>query len=121
MQRAVQPPSSIKDPPEAPGAEKRLSSTSATERNLSKREIDPETGLDPHPNTESAKAPDCEPQGLASPPFTSTEDFGIGGQADSTYEYLPKEYMLLGGLEEKIESCTRNLRTSPRRIFCFGL
>lgn len=44
---------------------------------------------------------ECEPQGLASPPYTSSEDFGIGGQADSTYEYLPKEYMLLGGLEEK--------------------
>ena len=101
MQKAVQPLSVNKDAPEAPGAEKRLSSTSATERNLSKREIDPETGLDPHPDTESAKAPDCEPQGLASPPFTSVEDFGIGGQADSTYEYLPKEYVLLGGLEEK--------------------
>ena len=48
-----------------------------------------------------SKPPECEPQGLASPPFTSTEEFGIGGQADSTYEYLPKEYMLLGGLEDK--------------------
>ena len=101
MQKAVQPPSLTKDSTEAAGAEKRLSSTSSTERYLSKREIDPETGLDPHPSTESAKAPDCEPQGLASPPFTATEEFGIGGQADSTYEYLPKEYMLLGGLEEK--------------------
>lgn len=86
---------------ELAGAEKRLSSTSSTEHNLSKREIDPETGLDPHPELQSAKAPDCEPQGLASPPFMMTEEFGIGGQADSTYEYLPKEYMLLGGLEEK--------------------
>ena len=48
--------------------------------------------------------PDCEPQGLASPPFSSTEDFGLGGLADSTYEYLPKEYMLLGGLEPKYRS-----------------
>ena len=30
-----------------------------------------------------------------------TEEFGIGGQADSTYEYLPKEYVLLGGLEDR--------------------
>ena len=97
----VQPASSTKNSTEGAGAKKRFSSTSSTERNLSKREIDPETGLDPHPDTEAAKAPDCEPQGLASPPFTMTEDFGIGGQADSTYEYLPKEYMLLGGLEEK--------------------
>ncbi len=101
MQKAVQPASSVKNSTEAAGAKKRFSSTSSAERNLSKREIDPETGLDPHPDTESAKAPDCEPQGLASPPFTMTEEFGIGGQADSTYEYLPKEYILLGGLEEK--------------------
>ncbi|KAF6219368.1 hypothetical protein HO133_005194 [Letharia lupina] len=48
-----------------------------------------------------SKPAECEPQGLASPPYTSSEEFGIGGQADSIYEYLPKEYMLLGGLEEK--------------------
>ena len=83
---------------------------------LPRREINEETGLDSHPDTTS-KAPECEPQGLASPPFTSTEEFGIGGQADSTYEYLPKEYMLLGGLEEKyrtmyeasVETITRDL------------
>ena len=101
MKKAVQPASSTNSSSEPAGAEKRLSSASSTEHNLSKREIDPETGLDPHPETQSAKAPDCEPQGLASPPFSMSEDFGIGGQADSTYEYLPKEYMLLGGLEEK--------------------
>lgn len=50
------------------------------------------------------KKPDCEPQGLASPPLSYSEMFGIGGQADSTYEYLPKQYMLLGGLEEKYRS-----------------
>lgn len=44
--------------------------------------------------------PACEPQGLASPPDSTTEEFLIGGQADSVYEYLPKEYMLLGGLED---------------------
>lgn len=49
----------------------------------------------------SSKTPDCEPQGLASPPYSKTEDFSLGGEADSTYEYLPKEYMLLGGLEDK--------------------
>ena len=65
-----------------------------------KREIGDEDGSAYHPGTAS-KPPECEAQGLASPPFTSSEEFGIGGQADSTYEYLPKEYMLLGGLEEK--------------------
>ena len=41
---------------------------------------------------------DCEPQGLASPPGSWREDFTIGAMADSMYEYLPKQYMLLGGL-----------------------
>ena len=65
--------------------------------------------------------PECEAQGLASPPYTSSEEFGIGGQADSTYEYLPKEYLLLGGLEEKYramyemaaESTIKNLLFRP--------
>lgn len=68
-----------------------------------------------------SKPAECEPQGLASPPYTSSEEFGIGGQADSTYEYLPKEYMLLGGLEEKYramyemaaESTIKNLLFRP--------
>ncbi|KAL8822876.1 MAG: hypothetical protein Q9191_006398 [Dirinaria sp. TL-2023a] len=47
---------------------------------------------------------DCKPQGLASPPFTSSEEFTMGGQADSVYEYLPKEYMLLGGLVPQYQS-----------------
>jgi len=50
------------------------------------------------------RKPDCEPQGLASPPYSESEDFSLGGMADSTYEYLPKEYMLLGGLEDKYRS-----------------
>lgn len=68
-----------------------------------------------------SKPAECEPQGLASPPYTSSEEFGIGGQADSTYEYLPKEYILLGGLEEKyrtmyemaVESTIKNLLFRP--------
>lgn len=65
-----------------------------------KRATNNETGLDPQQGTTS-KRPECEPQGLASPPFTTSDQFGIGGLADSTYEYLPKEYMLLGGLEDQ--------------------
>ena len=72
-------------------------------------------------STPTESTPECEPQGLASPPFTSSEDFTIGGQADSTYEYLPKEYMLLGGLEDKYrtmyemaaDSTTKNLLYRP--------
>ena len=73
------------------------------------------------PSNSASKPAECEPQGLASPPYTSSEAFGIGGQADSTYEYLPKEYILLGGLEEKYramyemaaESTIKNLLFRP--------
>ena len=91
-------------------------SVSSAKIAFKKRELDEETGIDPHPPAVS-KPPECEPQGLASPPFANQEDFGIGGQADSTYEYLPKEFLLLGGLEDKYrtmyerfaESTTKNL------------
>ena len=69
--------------------------TEFTKRQLSDDEL---TGASPMPK------PDCVPQGLASPPYSSIETFTLGGQADSVYEYLPKEYMLLGGLETQYQS-----------------
>ena len=44
---------------------------------------------------------DCSPQGLASPWKSAAEQFGLGTRSDSTYEYLPKQHLLLGGLEEQ--------------------
>lgn len=46
----------------------------------------------------TSKMWDCVPQGLAS---TGSDKFSMGGGQDSTYEYFPKEYLLLGGLEAK--------------------
>ncbi|KAK5114330.1 hypothetical protein LTR62_002582 [Meristemomyces frigidus] len=43
----------------------------------------------------------CLPQGLASTSRYSQEYYTLGGMSDSTYEYLPKQYMLLGGLVEQ--------------------
>lgn len=53
--------------------------------------------LTPFPNKE------CEKQGLASS-NADKDRFGLGGQSDSTYEYFPKEYMLLGGLNDQYRS-----------------
>ena len=53
------------------------------------------------PKPSPTKEPDCEAQGLSAPPKTRTQEFSLGGRSDSTYEYLVKEYMLLGGLEDK--------------------
>ncbi|KAK4497250.1 hypothetical protein PRZ48_011700 [Zasmidium cellare] len=41
--------------------------------------------------------PECLPQGLASTSKHGQETYTLGGQSDSTYEYLPKQYLLLGG------------------------
>ncbi|KAI4106245.1 MAG: hypothetical protein L6R37_002227 [Teloschistes peruensis] len=69
-------------------------------QDIEKRQI-----LDSAPAADKEKPkPDCVPQGLSSPPGSGWEDFTIGGMADSIYEYLPKEYMLLGGLEEKYQT-----------------
>lgn len=83
---------------------------------LKRRQLDVDLGEPPKPDvnagdaapagTSSADAtmptpPECIDQG-----FTSTSDYGreeytLGGMSDSTYEYLPKEYLLLGGQIEK--------------------
>lgn len=75
-------------------------SVKESEHGLEKRQIS-----DTEPAVETAKPkPDCVAQGLNSPPGSAWEEFTIGGMADSIYEYLPKEYMLLGGLEEKYQT-----------------
>ena len=43
----------------------------------------------------------CIPQGFASVSKNAHETFTLGGASDSMYEYLPKEYLLLGGQVEK--------------------
>ncbi|KAF2641525.1 seven-hairpin glycosidase [Massarina eburnea CBS 473.64] len=45
--------------------------------------------------------PVCEEIGFASPSEYSVEEYTLGGMSDSTYEYLPKEYLLLGGVDDR--------------------
>lgn len=51
---------------------------------------------------------DCESQGLADVPHASKQVFTVGGMADSTYEYFPKEYLLLGGQVEQYRTMYEN-------------
>ena len=62
---------------------------------------------------------DCEPQKLAIPPFSKKEVYSIGGQADSTYEYLPKEYMLLGGLNSQYRTMYEDAMDTVREKLIF--
>ena len=47
---------------------------------------------------------DCKPQGFAPPPRSISQTYTFGGQADSVYEYLPKQHLLLGGLVPQYQS-----------------
>jgi mannosyl-oligosaccharide alpha-1,2-mannosidase len=49
-------------------------------------------------------APECVPQGFVSSSAYGRDEFTLGGMSDSTYEYLPKQYLLLGGQVEKYRS-----------------
>ncbi|OTA53836.1 glycoside hydrolase family 47 protein, partial [Hypoxylon sp. EC38] len=46
----------------------------------------------------------CVPQGLAPGSWSSNEQYSMGGSQDSTYEYFPKQWLLLGGLESKYKT-----------------
>ncbi|KAK4250044.1 glycoside hydrolase [Corynascus novoguineensis] len=62
---------------------------------------------------------DCAPQGLIGSGWGGT--YSMGGNQDSTYEYFPKQYLLLGGLEPKyrtmhektVEAVDRHLLFRP--------
>lgn len=82
-------------------------------------------GLAEEENEQEAKPPglqlvdqdvlavECTPQGLAAAPNGKAQVYGIGGQADSTYEYLPKMHALLQGRSTQYE---RMYRASAKAI-----
>ncbi|KAL6707347.1 hypothetical protein ACN47E_004126 [Coniothyrium glycines] len=48
--------------------------------------------------------PECIEQGFVSTSGYGHETYTLGGESDSTYEYLPKEWLLLGGQVEKYQT-----------------
>ncbi|KAL0939705.1 class I alpha-mannosidase 1a [Colletotrichum truncatum] len=62
------------------------------------------SGRMPSPTTpEKREERQCIKQGLA-PGGWGYEQYSMGGSQDSTYEYFPKEYLMLGGLEPKYKT-----------------
>ena len=59
--------------------------------------------LERYPPQEPTKEPEdnCVRKPLTSTSTTLTETYTLSGMSDSTYEYLPKEYILLGGLVDQ--------------------
>lgn len=50
---------------------------------------------------------------------TSSHQFTIGGNADSLFEYVPKEYALLGGAEPKYEIMSRTFMDAAKQHLLF--
>ncbi|KAJ5679690.1 hypothetical protein N7462_007934 [Penicillium macrosclerotiorum] len=57
--------------------------------------------------------------GLELPLSLRDNRYGLGGLADSTYEYLPKEYMLLGGLNDQYKKMYKKAMDAARRTLLF--
>ncbi|KAF1923553.1 glycoside hydrolase family 47 protein [Didymella exigua CBS 183.55] len=53
------------------------------------------------PVTPDYTGPTCRPQGFDTSSSFGREEYTLGGMSDSTYEYLPKQWLLLGGQVEK--------------------
>ena len=62
---------------------------------------------------------DCEPQGLSSPPGATREGFTLGAMGDSVYEYLPKQYMLLGGLVSQYKTMYERAADAATKYLLF--
>lgn len=68
---------------------------------LRKRQLDVDDTLPEYPTPATSIPPACVSQGLTSASDFGREEYTLGGMSDSTYEYLSKEWLLLGGQVDK--------------------
>ncbi|KAI1139087.1 glycoside hydrolase family 47 protein [Hypoxylon sp. FL0543] len=61
----------------------------------------------------------CVPQGLAPGSWGSNEQYSMGGSQDSTYEYFPKQWLLLGGLEPKYKTLHTKVAAAVKKWLLF--
>ncbi|EEP80626.1 hypothetical protein UREG_05468 [Uncinocarpus reesii 1704] len=64
-------------------------------------------------------ATDCAEQGLRSPPFSRVDRYTLGALADSTYEYLPKMHLLIGGLSDQYRNMYKMAMDTVRNYMLF--
>ncbi|KAK2809678.1 hypothetical protein FQN49_008595 [Arthroderma sp. PD_2] len=62
---------------------------------------------------------DCEDQGLTYPPGVLSATYTLASLADSTFEYLPKTYALLGGLNEQYKNMYKQVRDASLKHIAF--
>ncbi|WEW60598.1 mannosyl-oligosaccharide 1,2-alpha-mannosidase [Emydomyces testavorans] len=63
--------------------------------------------------------PYCVEQGIGSPPFSGSDRYTLGALADSTYEYLPKMHLLIGGLSEQYPKMYKMAMHTVRKYLLF--
>ncbi|EGD84794.2 hypothetical protein H112_08509 [Trichophyton rubrum D6] len=61
----------------------------------------------------------CEEQGLAYPPGVVSATYTLAALADSVYEYLPKTYALLGGLNNQYQNMYKLARDATMKHIAF--
>lgn len=61
---------------------------------------------------------DCVPQGLVAGGW-GAESYSMGGSQDSAYEYFPKQYLLLGGLEDKYRTMHLKVSEAVKKYLLF--
>jgi mannosyl-oligosaccharide alpha-1,2-mannosidase len=67
-----------------------------------------------------AAEPSCIPvDGLQTNRRGNTEELALGGRADSTYEYLPKEWLMLGGLNDQYKFMYQKMVVAAEQYLFF--
>ncbi|KAI0886758.1 glycoside hydrolase family 47 protein [Annulohypoxylon maeteangense] len=61
----------------------------------------------------------CVPQGLTAGSWSANEQYSMGGSQDSTYEYFPKQWLLLGGLEPKYKTLHAKVTAAVKKWLLF--
>lgn len=88
-------PSETTAPPKHSAGQRETTTTTTTTKDKSSTALDPES---------KKLMEGCTPQGLTPGSWTWREQYSMGGSQDSTYEYFPKQWLLLGGLEPKYKT-----------------
>ncbi|RAH72242.1 class I alpha-mannosidase 1A [Aspergillus aculeatinus CBS 121060] len=71
------------------------------------------------PGGAALSAPEAQCTGGLDTATIDKEKYSLGALADSTYEYLPKEYMLLGGLNDQYRSMYEKAMNTIRQHLVF--
>ena len=102
----------------------RLDATGCEGEQINERDLESDENVDGEASLDEQRpGPEKKPQKPRHCAIKSKsllkETFGMGGGADSTYEYLPKEYMLLGGSNDQYKTMYQNAMVALREHLLF--